>query len=159
MNKEKTNIKLINRKDVKEIKKMISDQFGFDDGLDYSFFQNDKGRVFIVTKDISNIDFERLKINNIGLYFAQIKNGRIRLSIDGSQLIGGLCSKNVLEVDDKKSEEWMRGEEITTEIQLKDNEFYIIKNKNDFIGSGKASGNRILNFIGKPRRLMRKAPS
>ena len=67
MNKEKTNIKLINRKDVKEIKKMISDQFGFDGGLSYSFFQNDKGRVFIVTRDLSNIDFERLKINNIGM--------------------------------------------------------------------------------------------
>ena len=159
MNKEKTNIKLLNRKDVKEIKKMIRGQFGFDKELDYSFFQNDKGRIFIATKGIAHIDFEKLKINNVGLYFAQIKNEKIRLSIDGSQLIGELCSKNVLDIDDKKSEEWMRGEEITTEMQLKDNEFYIMKNKNDFLGSGKASGNKILNFIGKPRRLMRKAPS
>lgn len=129
---------------------MLSEQFGFEETLDYAFLINDKNRVYIVNRSIDNIEFTKLRVNTIGLYIGEINDKEMRLSIEGSELIGPKSTKNVVEIEDSKA--WMRGEEPATE--LKDIPFYvIIKHKDDYLGSGKIREGRILNYVSKTRRI------
>ena len=46
------------------------------------------------------------------MYIAEWREHEVRLSIEGSQLVGPFCSKNVLEVDTKTAREWLKGVDI-----------------------------------------------
>ena len=48
---------------------------------------NEKNRLFVVNKDLAKIDLQKLRIDRIGLYFAEYKNNQIRLSKEGAQLL------------------------------------------------------------------------
>lgn len=147
------NLKILNNKEIKKIKILLKEQYGFEEKLDYVFLQNEKDKIYITNKDISKVNLDNIKINTIGLYFGQLKEGKLRLSIDGSQLIGKYCKKNVAEIDNKKAIDWLKGQDINFDNSFESNIFIILKNGNDFIGCGKYSNGKILNFVSKPRRL------
>ena len=144
------NLKILNKKEVKNILNLLNKQFDFKDKLDYVFLQNEKGKLFIANKEIFDVDFKKIKINNLGLYFGQLKNNELRLSIEGSQLIGKDCSKNILELNNKQKQEWMKGIDINYNGK---SGFVLIKYANDFLGCGKIIKDKILNFVPKERRL------
>ncbi|MEK6943027.1 MAG: hypothetical protein AABX00_03125 [Nanoarchaeota archaeon] len=144
-------LKILNSKEIKGIYSLIENQWGAKLKLDYGFLQNNKDRVFIVTKEISVLDFSKLRINSVGIYFCEVDDRGIRLSIEGSQIVGVHAAKNIVEFDDNESRRWLKGEDIEKECDCKG--FVIIKHNNDFMGSGKYSNGKILNYIGKTRRI------
>jgi len=145
------NLKILNKKQIKEILALIKQQWNADIDLDYAFLQDKEDKIFIINKAFAELDLTKLRINNMGLYIAQKMIDGIRLSIEGSQLIGPKAKKNVLELDDKQSKQWLRGEDTEIETELKN--YVILKHKNDFLGTGKIKQNKILNYIPKIRRL------
>ena len=148
-----TKLKVLNTKEIKNIKNIIKDQWDSDITLDYAFLMNEKGRIFIVNRDIGVIDFSKFNINNIGLYFGELRFGELRLSIEGSQIVGPCAKKNVINIDNKQTQEWMQGNDIIVESKNLDlNGFIIIKHKKDFLGSGKYKEGKILNYVPKERR-------
>jgi 16S rRNA (cytosine1407-C5)-methyltransferase len=91
-----------------------------------------------------------IRIENMGLYFAKIENEDIRLTIDGVQVLKEQISKNILELTDEQALEWFKG----NDLQIKtDYSWKILKNKNEFIGCGKSTGEKISNFMPKERRI------
>ena len=145
------NLRVLERKDKKTFLEILKKQFGFEDKLNYAFLTNNKNKIFIVNRDIANIDLNKIRINSIGLYIAELRNNEIRLSIEGSQLIGKKAKKNIIELDEKQAREWLKGKDIET--KTKKQGFVILKHNNDYLGSGKVKENKILNFIPKTRRL------
>ena len=146
-------LKILNKKEIKQILKLIENQWNVKLNPDYAFLRNNKNRIFIINKDIEKIELERLRINSIGIYFCEIDNG-IRLSIEGSQIIGPKASKNIAEITEEQVKQWLKGEDL--EIENKENNysgFLIIKHNNDFLGTGKYKENKILNYVGKSRRI------
>lgn len=143
------NLKILNKKKIKQILAMLEKQWGFKDELNYAFLETAKGKIYISNKEIFNLDLSELKINSIGLYFAEIRSG-IRLSIEGSQIIGPKATKNVVELTEKETKQWMKGIDIEKKTDTEG--FVILKHKNDFLGSGKATEDKILNFVPKTRR-------
>lgn len=146
------NLKILNSREIKELMKKINNQWGFSEKLDYVFLKNNKNKVFIVNKDISKIDFEKLRINSIGLYFCEVSD-KIRLSIEGSQIIGPKSSKNICEIDDEQAKKWIKGENIVVNPPKENSGFQIIKKGKDFLGTGMLKNNEILNFVPKARRV------
>ena len=74
------------------------------------------------------------------------------MSIEGSQLVGPHAKKNVVELDDAETMKWFKGEDLQKEC--KDCEgFVLMKHDRDFIGTGKYANGKILNFVGKTRRI------
>lgn len=144
-------LKILNNKEIKEILKLIEKQWGAKAELDDGFLKNQKNRVFVISKDISKIDASKLRINSVGMYFCEIDDKGIRLSIEGSQIIGPKATKNVVELNEEETKRWFRGENIEKECDC--NGFVILKHKNDFMGTGKYAHNRILNYVGKGRRV------
>jgi len=144
-------LKILNRKEINKILKILDKQFGFKERLDYAFLLSEKNKIYIVNRDIEQIDLSKLRPNSYGLYFAEYKEDKIRLSIEGSQLIGLRSTKNIIEPDASQARQWLKGNDLDYNGQLKD--YVIIKHKNDFLGCGKIAPNRILNFVPKTRRL------
>ena len=145
------NLKILNNKEIKKILAMIETQWGFPEKMDYAFLETEKGKIYIANKEIFNLDLSKIRINSVGIYFAETRAG-IRLSLEGSQVIGPNATKNVVELDDKEAKQWMRGEDLDKKTDCRD--FVIIKYKNDFLGTGKQTKEgKILNFVPKIRRL------
>ncbi|MBI3026931.1 hypothetical protein HYY70_02365 [Candidatus Woesearchaeota archaeon] len=144
-------LKILNSKEIKEILMLIESQWGAKIKLDYGFLKSSKNRVFVVSKSISEIDVSKLRINSVGMYFCEIDGKGIRLSIEGSQIIGPKAAKNIAEINEEETKRWFKGEDLETKGNYSG--FLIIKNKNDFLGSGKYANGRILNYVGKTRRV------
>jgi NOL1/NOP2/fmu family ribosome biogenesis protein len=145
------NLKILNKKQIKEILALIKQQWNTDIDLDYVFLEGNDDKIFIINKDFAELDLTKLRINNMGLYFAQKMIDGIRLSIEGSQIIGPKAKKNVLELDNKQTKQWLQGYDLEITADLKN--YVILKHKNDFLGAGKIKQNKILNYIPKTRRL------
>jgi len=144
------NLEILNSKKIKELHLKLKEQFGFDNKLDYVFLKSKKGRIYIVTKEIQKVKYDEFRMDTLGNYFASEEKDDIRLSIEGSQLIGPDAKKNVLELNDEKFKQWFKGED----VEVKDEQgFQIIKHNDDFVGCGKAGNGILRNFIPKTRRI------
>ena len=145
-------LKILNSKEIKEIYGLIEKQWGVKIKLDYGFLRNQKNRIFVISKDISAIDTSKLRLNSVGMYFCEFDSLGIRLGIEGSQIIGPKAAKNIVELNEEETKRWFKGEDI--EKECKDCwGFVILKRDNDFLGSGKYTNKKILNYVSKTRRI------
>ena len=144
-------MKILKSKEIKKIHSLLEKRFGFKKKLEYAFLMNNKNKIYLVSKDIGKIDLEKLRINSIGMYFGEVIGNEIRLSIEGSQLIGKDCSENILELNDEQAKEWLQG--IDIDYDYSDKGYVLLRHKDDFLGCGKVVDKKILNFVPKNRRL------
>ena len=145
-------LKILNSREIKEIYSMIEKQWGAKIRLDYGFLKNNKNRVFIISKDISRIDTSKLRLNSVGMYFCEFDSIGIRLSIEGSQIVGLKATKNIVEVNEEEMKKWFKGEDLEKECRDCSG-FLILRHKDDFMGTGKYVNGKILNYVGKTRRV------
>ena len=151
-------LKILNKNEKQEIEKKLNNQFGIEN-IPGIILRWGKEKLFLFSgsfnkHEIKNIE-ERVPIERIGVYFAKIvNNDEIRLSIEGTQILKEQIKKNIFELNEKLSEEWMMGRELLIKTGKKG--FLIMKYKDNFLGCGKASENKIGNFIPKNRRLKQK---
>jgi len=146
-------MKVILSSQKKKIIQQLNEQYGISE-LPYLLikFGREKIRLYsgnLSTEELNVLD-ANLRIENIGLYFAKEQIDGIRLTLDGIQVVKDQITKNILELDDKQAEEWLRGNDL---LIKSDNAFKILKHKNEFIGCGKSTGERITNFVPKERRI------
>jgi len=149
----KKSLKILSSKDKKLLLALIKKQWGADFKQDFVFFKNEKQKIYAVHRDIAKIDLSGARINTVGMYFGEQKKGELRLSIEGSQLIGPIAKKNIIKLDNKEVLDWLRGEDLQKDGDWSG--FIIIKHTDDFMGTGKyTQDKRILNFVPKARRLI-----
>lgn len=146
------NIAFMNSKQMKRIYSLLDSQFGFSEKIDYVFVRTNKGKLYIVNRDVERIDLDKIRINSMGMYFGEMTNSEeLRLSIDASQMLGPKCTKNILELDSEQIKLWMGGQDF--ELENDSNSFVLVKYKNDFVGCGKIKNKKLLNYVGKVRRI------
>ena len=147
----------------KEIVKKLSEQFGIED-IGGKIVKRNEERLFLFSGSMDEKEIKKLgtiaPIERVGVYFAKIfqdkdKKEKIRLSIEGSQILKKQITKNVFELSEEQAEQWMKGHELQIKAGKKD--FVIMKYKNYILGCGKASEEKITNFIPKNRRLKEKS--
>lgn len=161
MNKMKEEIfmplNIMNEKDKRELLRKLNEQFGIKN-IPGIILSRGKDRIFLFSGEISREGIKKIEksvvVERVGIYFAKIdeKTGKIRLSIEGSQILKDQITKNVYELSSQEDfETWMQGQDL--QIKTGTREFFIIKYKNNFLGTGKASEEKISNYIPKNRRL------
>ena len=193
-------LKILSEKEKKEIEQKLNEQFGIS-RIPGKIVSRGKERLFLYSGSLDDKEIRDLEksvfVERIGIYFAKLEeNGEIRLSIEGTQILGKQIKKNMVEIDEKLMEQWMKGSEILFEdneksltvknsvgvgeqldfenLKIINNEvglrvgrginsevkkpkgFVIIRYKDEFLGTGKASEEKISNFIPKNRRLKEK---
>lgn len=145
-------LKILNSKEIKEIKEIIRNQWGCDFKTELAFLLSSNNKIYVVSRDIAKVDLSKLNIEIIGMYFGELKDEQLRLSVEGSQLIGLIAKKNVVELDDDEYRTWLKGFDLQKETAAEG--FAILKHKNDFLGTGRVKEASILNFVPKNRRIL-----
>ena len=147
-------IHILDNKETQKILEKLNKQFGISK-IPGFLIKIGQERIFLYQGNINEKEIlnlaETIPVERIGIYFAKVQGDEIRLSIEGAQILKDSITKNVFELDEKQTEEWMMGKELNVSSGKKG--FIIMKHKNDFLGTGKASELKITNFIPKNRRL------
>ncbi|HLD38672.1 MAG TPA: hypothetical protein VJA20_04490 [Candidatus Nanoarchaeia archaeon] len=152
-------IHILSNQETKEILSKLNEQFGIQKILG-RLIKIGKERIFLFNGDFSDEQIKNLEkivfIEKIGIYVGAIflPTDEIRLSIEGTQIFKDQITKNLFEINEEKFGNWMQGEELNIQTGLKG--IIVIKYRNNFLGCGKASENKIGNFIPKSRRLRSK---
>ncbi len=150
--------KILKGKERKEIETKLEEQFGISK-IPGEILMRGKERLFFYSGNLNSDSIKNLEslvfIERIGIYFAKMEeNGEIRLSIDGAQIFKEQISKNIFQIPKELVEKWMMGNELNIKSGMKG--FVIVSYNNEFLGTGKASEEKISNFIPKNRRLKEK---
>ena len=147
-------LKILNKNEKKEIEKELEEQFGIRNipGL---ILRRGEERLFLFSgsfdkKEIKNLE-KIVPVERIGVYFAKLMDGKVKLSIEGTHALKNQIKKNIFELEENQVENWMKGQELLVKTGKRG--FLVMKYKNDFLGTGKASEEKIGNFIPKSRRL------
>lgn len=147
-------LKILNEHEKREIERGLHEQFGVN-SIPGLIIQRGEERLFLFTGNFSEEEIRKLEalipIERIGVYFAKIIGDSIRLSIEGSQILKEQITKNIFSLNSEEAEEWMKGHELLIKTGFRG--FLIMKHGSDFLGTGKASEEKIGNFIPKNRRL------
>jgi len=148
----KQNYSIMRSREIKQFFKIIEKQFGkIPELFEKNAFIQGKEKIYMITREVERIPLDELRINNLGLYVAELKNEQLRLSIEGSQIIGPTATKNVHELDKEEMKEWLKGKDLPCSKEY--DGFVIIKYGEDYMGTGKYREGMILNFVPKARRL------
>ncbi len=142
---------ILNSKQTKEVLNLVENQFGARFTLDYAFLKSEKNEIYAVSRDIKEINLDKLRIDSIGLFLGEIRNNEFIPTIEGSQIIGKAAKKSVFDVDEEQAKEWVKGENLTINTKLRG--IVLIKRDNDFLGCGKIAEGKIINHTSKDRRL------
>ncbi len=148
-------LEVLNSKEKKAIISLTEKQYGATIDKDsYVFLKSKKNKVYIINSKLNQLELGNLKIKSIGLYFAEVRDSLIRLSVEGSQLIGPNATKGVLELNESQIKQYIKGYDIESEeFKNLSDSFYIIKYKSDFFGCGKISNKKLFNYLPKTRRV------
>jgi len=141
-------MKILNSREIKAIYKQLEEQFGNKKKLDFGFLENNKDKIFLISKKYAELDTKRLRVNNLGMYFAKRQIDGIRLSIEGSQMIEP--TKNIIQLNKEQMEQWLKGEDIPFEHETA---YVIVKHNKDVLGCGRVVNNILRNMVPKERRL------
>jgi len=140
---------ILNKKEARRFIEQVNERFSSEFSTDDVIVKTNRDRVILARKEMFDLQIQRA--NSFGLYFAELVSGMIRLSIEGSQLVGPTAKRNVIDLDDREMFEYSRGENITNRWGTLG--FVIVRHGNDFFGTGKATPNSILNYMPKERRV------
>jgi NOL1/NOP2/fmu family ribosome biogenesis protein len=152
-----TFIKILSKREKEEILRKLNKQFGIKE-IPRMLIKFGKDRIFFFSGDFNENEIRKLEsqvqIERIGIYFAKIIMDEIKLNIEGTQILKEQINKNFFELNEEQLKDWMSGRDLM--IQMKERGFLVMKYKEEFLGCGKASENKISNFIPKERRLKNK---
>ena len=151
-------LQILNSKERKEFHRLLSEYYGVDEVLDGALLRNEKKeKLYLFSKDLAHFDTEGLNIDAMGVYIGALARGRLRLTIEGSQLIGPKATKNTLALNKEETDAWLAGGNIPIDIleadvsEIPDGTFLLIHNGNDWIGCGRKSDQFIYNYVPKTR--------
>ena len=150
--------KILSKGEKAEIESELNKRFGIEK-VPGIIVKRGREKLFLFTGSFSKKQIKELErevpLERVGTYFAKIDQGGIRLSIEGSQILKDQIKKNIFELNEEQLDLWMGGNQI--DISTGKRGFLIMKYKDNFLGSGKASAEKIGNFIPKSRRLKQKS--
>jgi NOL1/NOP2/fmu family ribosome biogenesis protein len=145
-------LKILNAREIKRLSGIAERQWGVKLDKKYAYLKSPRNKLYIVSREISRLDLDALNINNMGIYFGTLRSGeRLRLSVEGSQIIGPDATKNTLDVDIRQARLWILGKEIPVEREEK--EYVLVKFGDQFLGCGKIANGKLLNYVPKSRRI------
>lgn len=106
-------VKKLNSKERKLFHAQLKKQFGFEGELPFIIlFSEHNDKYFLITEEYGEIDLQSFRIETMGMYFARKAADDLRLTIEGSQLIGPAATRNVHEVTKEEFDLWMHGNDL-----------------------------------------------
>lgn len=143
-------IKFLNNKQRKKLQEQLK-EYGISE-LPRHLIQTGKEKIRAFSGEISGQDIINISkqayIEGIGLHILTIKDNQIRITLDGLHLLKP--TKKIIELTKQQADSWFQGKSLNLQAEKG---FMILKYKEDLIGMGKSTGNIILNYLPKERRV------
>jgi len=153
-------LQILDKKEVKKLQEIIDKNYKSDFELkDFGVMLGSEERVWLAARDIFSLDFDftKLPVNSIGMNFGKLKrNGKMRLTIEGSQLVGKNAERNVAVIADEHAENFLRGEDVAVSqaVDCEEHNFVIVKTESEVIVGGALFGEgKLKNLLPKSRRI------
>ncbi len=141
----------------KEFLKYLEERFGIEKSAFSGFsFHETTDKIYIMSGDIPSKDLNGLRIVQTGIVAGRIfdKGGKFKPTTNLLQIFGKFASKNMVELNEKEKEDYVRGLDIENKVsEGVENGFVIVKFGKDVLGCGIYVDGQIKNQIPKSRRL------
>ncbi len=126
-----------------DVRRLLIEGYGY--APDVGFIFKGKRKVYVQGSCPGEVKGEG------GVYFGKVESDGIRLTIEGSFLVGPKATKNVIEISWKDTKRWLSGEDISVEFE--GNAWVILHHGPYWLGGGKAVNGVVKNYVPKDRRL------
>jgi len=149
-NEIKMRLMFLNNKQRKKLQEQL-EEYGIKE-LPRHLIQTGKEKIRAFSGEINGKDILNIQksayIEGIGLHILTIKENTIRITLDGLHILKP--TKKIIELNEKQKNDWFKGKNIQLAAEKG---FLVLKYKEDIIGMGKSTGNIILNYLPKERRI------
>ncbi|MEK6901001.1 MAG: hypothetical protein AABX37_01530 [Nanoarchaeota archaeon] len=151
------NFTILNTRDVKQVKEVMEEDFGYALQGEYAFLKTEGDKLFLISKDLGNIDFSRLRIDKCGLYFAEFKEKKLRLSKEGAQLLVQEATmqkkevQNLVPLTTEETKVYFAGHDLPRDLG-EEAKAVILTYEDNVLGWAKYKEGKILNFLPKIHR-------
>jgi len=148
---------ILNSREVKRLKEKLEAQFGYSLQEEYAYLQNTQQKIFLINRDVAKIDLNKVIVDKMGLYFAELNDTEVRLSKEGAQLLWKEAQqhnaqmKNVVEFTAKDVRLYFAGIDLKKDLGG-ENRLVLLRYEDDVIGCAKYKEGKILNYMPKIHR-------
>ncbi|MEK6937842.1 MAG: hypothetical protein AABX04_02240 [Nanoarchaeota archaeon] len=148
---------ILNSKEIRQLKQQIEIQFGYAPQQDYAYLRTEKEKIFLINKDVAKVDWDKLIVDKMGLYFGEDLGEEFRLSKEGAQLLGAEAQKhkvklkNVIELSKEELKHYFTGADLPKECG-QESRLILLRYKEDILGCARYKEGKILNFMPKIHR-------
>ncbi len=151
-------VRFLSKGEVQELKKLLERTYGVSgDFLEKKLILGGgaKKRIWVASPDVAKVDLSAFRVVSVGLYVGRIDRGKLKLSIEGAQMVGPKATKNVVELDEKSLEDYLRGASVQPKrtIDCEEGSYVILKCGDDYAGGGMFKNGRVINNLPKGRLL------
>ncbi|MFA6461317.1 MAG: hypothetical protein WCV90_03550 [Candidatus Woesearchaeota archaeon] len=149
---------ILNSKEVRALKEQLTRQFGYFPPEDYAYLRNEKEKIFLINKDVAKVDWDKLIVDKMGLYFGEDLGHEFRLSKEGAQLLwmeakkNKVELKNTLELSKEEVKTYFSGVDLFKEEGEKDNKLVILYYQKEVLGCARYREGKVFNFLPKIHR-------
>jgi len=148
-------MKILTNTEKKKITKQLEEQFGITQ-VPWLLLQFGKEKIRAFSGSLSREELalldRELRVEAAGIYFLNVNENELRLSLDTLHLLKEQITKNIILVNDSQASEWFKGHDVSIDKEIQKG-FVVLKYKDSFIGCGKSLGNIIKNYMPKERRI------
>lgn len=146
-------LKILNSKEIKKIKELVTAEFGAFLKEEYAYLQNEKDKVYLVNREITKVNLNNLKIDKIGLYFAEVQENQVRLSKEGAQLLRlqNEQLQNVVSLNETETKNYFAGQDLNKDLG-EQNRMVLLEHGQNILGCARYKDKKILNFLPKIHR-------
>jgi NOL1/NOP2/fmu family ribosome biogenesis protein len=139
-----------------EIERLLEKNYGSACNLRrFDVYMNKEGKLFLAYKGLPK---HMVQESMYCLHFGTIKrNGKVHLTIEGSQMVGPTATKNLVVVDEENAYRFMEGlpTKPVQAVGCEAGNFVIVKFGTYFLGSGVMRQEFLEGYVPKERRLQK----
>lgn len=147
-------INILNTREVKHIRELLIEDFGYFPEVEFVFLQNNQNKIFLVNRDLEKLNLKNLVIDKIGFYFGEFKDNKFRLSKGGAEFLflkakeSNHHLKNTLELTSEETKDYFHGLDLDKDRGMENRPLILIFN-HQCLGSARYKDKKILNFLPK----------
>lgn len=150
-------VEKLKKEEINKIVNFLKDNYDIDKDVlkKLYFYLGAKERIYVSMLKLDKFfNIKNSKVINLGIYLGKFQKDKFRLSIEGCNLLKP--QDRVLNLKDDALSSFLYGESLEVkdfEEEPKENILYVVKNKDNYLGCVLYSGNFLMNFISKGRKV------
>ncbi|MDO8460439.1 MAG: hypothetical protein Q7S74_04980 [Nanoarchaeota archaeon] len=137
----------------KKLVEEIKEAYGIEE-LPFLLLEVGKQKIRAYSGNLSKDEITQLahivRVETMGLYILSKRDGPARINFDALPILKDQITKNIVKINEEQLNSWIRGNDLEIEAQ---EGFVVLQYQEDLVGTGKSTGNKILNYIPKERQI------